>query len=193
MSLESLVAGILKEIEENPERDALKRTPERVAKALRYLTEGYSQNLDDVVGSGIFQQEKAGQVIVKDVLFYSLCEHHLLPFLGSCHVGYLPDGKILGLSKVFKLVDMFSRRLQVQEQLTDQIADAMDEVIKPKGVIVVIDARHLCLEMRGKRRTGATILTTASRGLYKDDPDLRREFFTLIGGPVLRDEPSQER
>ncbi|MGH8477515.1 MAG: GTP cyclohydrolase I FolE, partial [Methylococcales bacterium] len=147
--MENYFLNIIKEIGEDPEREGLKSTPRRAAEAFKFLNRGYRQNLDNVLNGAIFEADTEDMVIVKDIELYSLCEHHLLPFIGKCHVGYLPDGKVLGLSKIARIVDMYGRRLQIQEKLTKQIADAIKLAIAPKGVAVVIEAKHLCMMMRG--------------------------------------------
>ena len=176
------VRAILLAMGEDPERPALQRTPDRVHKALHWLTRGYNMNLKDVVGSGCFAEEHDEMILVRDIELYSLCEHHLLPFFGRAHVAYIPDGKILGLSKVARVVDVFARRLQVQERLTDQIADAVMEALKPSGVGVVIEAAHFCMMMRGVEKQNSRTVTSALRGIFRDDSKTRVEFLRLAHG-----------
>jgi GTP cyclohydrolase I len=157
------------------------RTPERVAHALDELTQGQDQTVEQVVGDGVFEEDCSEMVIVKDIEFYSLCEHHLLPFYGRIHVAYIPDGKIIGLSKLPRIVDVFARRLQVQERMTAQIAQAIDEVLEPKGVGVVADASHLCMMMRGVQKQNSSTVTSCLTGLFRKDERTRAEFLSLVG------------
>jgi GTP cyclohydrolase I len=174
------VRTILEQVGENPEREGLLKTPERVEKAMRYMTSGYSMNAEEVIGDALFEAESHdNMVIVHDIDFYSMCEHHMLPFFGKAHVAYIPDGKIVGLSKIARVVDVFARRLQVQERLTDQIAAALDAALKPKGVGVVCQAAHFCMQMRGVEKQGAMTSTSALRGVFRDDPRTREEFLRL--------------
>ena len=168
---------------EDPDREGLVRTPERVAKAMEFLTRGYQQTAADVVGDAVFEEEHRSMVLVRDIELYSLCEHHMLPFFGKCHVAYIPDGRIVGLSKLPRIVDVFARRLQVQERLTEQIADAIDEVLSPEGVGVVIEAEHLCMMMRGVEKQNSKTITSAVRGLFRSDPRTREEFLSLAHAP----------
>ncbi|HEX8692455.1 MAG TPA: GTP cyclohydrolase I FolE [Longimicrobium sp.] len=177
-----LVRRQLELLGEDPERDGLLRTPERVAKSLAWLTGGYAMDVADVVGGGVFEEAHDSMVMVRDVEMYSLCEHHLLPFFGKVHVAYVPDGRIVGLSKLPRIVDVFARRLQVQERLTEQIADAIEEVLRPRGVGVVIEAAHLCMMMRGVEKQNSKTLTSALRGVFRDDPRTRDEFLRLAHG-----------
>jgi GTP cyclohydrolase IA len=176
-------AGLVQEqltlIGEDPEREGLLKTPERVAKSMRFLTRGYHVRVEDVVGDAIFREEHKNMVMVRDIELYSLCEHHMLPFFGKAHVAYIPDGRIVGLSKLPRLVDVFARRLQVQERLTEQIADAIDEVLAPLGVGVVIEAYHLCMMMRGVEKQNSRTITSALRGVFRDDARTREEFLAL--------------
>jgi len=174
------VAKILKAIGEDPGREALKRTPERVNKALHWLTRGYDMDLKQVVGTGCFKEAHDEMILVRDIELYSLCEHHLLPFFGRAHVAYIPNGRLIGLSKLPRIVEMFARRLQVQERLTDQVADAVMEVLKPQGVGVVIEAAHLCMMMRGVEKQNSRTVTSAVRGLFRTDPRTRSEFLRLV-------------
>jgi GTP cyclohydrolase IA len=174
-----LVREQLSLVGEDPDREGLLKTPERVAKAMRFLTRGYRERVEDVVGSAIFQEEHQNMVMVRDIELYSLCEHHLLPFFGKAHVAYIPDGRIVGLSKLPRLVDVFARRLQVQERLTEQIAGAIEEVLAPLGVGVVIEAYHLCMMMRGVEKQNSRTITSALRGVFRDDARTREEFLAL--------------
>jgi GTP cyclohydrolase I len=175
----SLVRRQLALLGEDPEREGLLKTPERVAKAMGFLTRGYGERLDDVVGDAIFAEEHRNMVMVRDIELYSLCEHHLLPFFGKAHVAYIPDGRIVGLSKLPRIVDHFARRLQVQERLTEEIAGAVDDVLGPLGVGVVIEAFHLCMMMRGVEKQNSRTITSALRGVFRDDPRTRDEFLSL--------------
>lgn len=178
--IEPLVEAMLKEIEEEPGRDGLLRTPKRVAQSLRFLTEGYRQDPHDVLNDALFDVTYNEMVIVKDIEVYSLCEHHLLPFLGRAHVAYIPNGKVVGLSKIPRLVEVFARRLQVQERLTVEIAEALDGILKPTGVAVVVEAIHLCMMMRGVSQQNSFAITSSLRGEFHDDPKTRAEFMELI-------------
>lgn len=173
------VKVILGEIGENPEREGLVDTPERVAKAYEYLTKGYHQDVDTVINGAIFEEKYDEMVIVKDIDFYSMCEHHMLPFFGKVHVAYIPNGKIVGLSKVPRLVDMFARRLQVQERFTQQIADVLEEKLQPKGVAVVVEGYHMCMMMRGVQKQNSTTTTSAVHGAFRAEKT-RMEFLNLI-------------
>ena len=178
--IEGLVRTMLKELGEDPGRDGLLRTPARMAAALRTFTEGYDVDPEAVLNGALFDVDYDEMVLVKDIDFYSLCEHHLLPFFGKVHVGYIPDGKVLGLSKVPRVVQMFSRRLQVQERFTMQIAGTLEEVLQPKGVGVVVEASHLCMAMRGVEKQNSYAVTSSLRGEFSDDPKTRAEFLDLI-------------
>jgi GTP cyclohydrolase I len=167
-------------IGEDPDREGLQRTPERVAKSLAWLTRGYEMDVAQVVGAGLFESEGASNmVMVRDIELYSLCEHHMLPFFGKAHIAYIPNGKIVGLSKLPRIVEVYARRLQVQERLTEQIATALDDVLHPMGVGVVIEAYHLCMMMRGVEKQNSKTLTSAVRGLFRTDQKTREEFLTL--------------
>jgi GTP cyclohydrolase I len=179
-SIAKLVAKILAEVGEDVEREGLERTPDRVEKALRYLTSGYEQDAKEILNDAMFVEDYDEMVIVKDIDFSSLCEHHLLPFLGKCHVAYMPGRKIVGLSKIPRLVEMFSRRLQVQERLTTQIASTINEVLQPRGVAVVMEAVHLCMLMRGVEQQNSKAITSAMLGSFRDNPETRAEFMGLI-------------
>lgn len=173
------VRKLLLELGEDPDRQGLVKTPDRVARAYRFLTSGYSRSVADVVGTGVFDHETDEMVIVKDVELYSLCEHHLVPFFGKAHVAYIPDRKIIGLSKIARLVDLFARRLQVQERLTTQIAHAIEEALEPRGVAVVIEAAHLCMMMRGVEKQNSVTVTSCMLGRFRTDEKTRTEFLTL--------------
>jgi len=164
---------------EDPEREGLVRTPERVAKAMQFLTSGYAMTVEDVVGSALFEEEHENMVMVRDIELYSLCEHHMLPFFGKAHVAYIPNGKIVGLSKLPRIVEIFARRLQVQERLTEQVAKAIEEVLAPRGVGVVIEAFHMCMMMRGVEKQNSRTITSALRGVFRDDAKTRDEFLRL--------------
>lgn len=172
---------ILRELGEDPTRDGLVRTPERVENSLRYLTRGYAENPDSILNGALFDVEHDEMVIVKDIEVFSLCEHHMIPFFGKCHVAYLPTDKVVGLSKIPRLVDMYARRLQVQERLTLQIAQTLDEKIHPRGVAVVIEARHLCMIMRGVEKQNSIAVTSSMLGVFKENQNTRNEFLNLIG------------
>jgi GTP cyclohydrolase IA len=174
------IRTILTEIGEDPSRDGLLNTPRRVDQALRFLTSGYSMNADEVLNRALFDVAYDEMVIVRDIELFSLCEHHLLPFFGKCHVAYIPNGRIIGLSKVPRLVDMYARRLQVQERLTTQIAETINHKIKPRGVAVVIEAQHLCMIMRGVEKQNSVAVTSSMLGAFKDDQNTRNEFLNLI-------------
>jgi GTP cyclohydrolase I len=175
-----IVEALLESIGEDPTREGLQRTPLRVAKSFEELTQGQEQDLEEVVGHGVFHEDCSEMVIVKDIEFYSLCEHHMLPFYGRVHVAYIPDGRIIGLSKIPRIVDMFARRLQVQERMTSQIAEAIQEVLQPKGVGVVADAAHLCMMMRGVQKQNSSTMTSCLLGCFRSDPRTRSEFMDLV-------------
>jgi GTP cyclohydrolase I len=176
------VRETLRALGEDPRREGLVKTPERVEASLRFLTQGYWQTVEDVVGDAVFEESHQSMIMVRDIELYSLCEHHLLPFFGRAHVAYIPNGKILGLSKVARVVDVFARRLQVQERLTDQIADAVMDVLNPTGVGVVIEAAHFCMMMRGVEKQNSRTVTSALRGIFRDDSKTRDEFLRLAYG-----------
>ena len=179
--LTSLYTQLLSEIGEDIHREGLVKTPHRAAKALENFTQGYHQNIDEIVNGAVFESTMDEMILVKDIELFSLCEHHLLPFLGKCHVAYIPNGKVLGLSKVARIVDMFAKRLQIQENLTHQIAKAVQETVNAKGVAVVMEAKHLCMMMRGVQKQNSKTVTSAMRGTYLDDSMTRTEFLRLCG------------
>ena len=171
---------ILKDLGENPSREGLLKTPQRASKALRFLTSGYQTNLDEIVNGALFDVKTSGMVIVRDIEFYSLCEHHLLPFFGKMHIAYLPGKKVIGLSKLPRIVDMFARRLQVQEQLTEQVAQAVTEILEPKGVGVIAEARHFCMMMRGVGKQHSGTITSTMLGEFRSKKATRDEFLSLV-------------
>ncbi len=178
-----LVEALLVELGEDPRRQGLTATPERVAKAMRELTDGYGVKPEDVIADAIFDQDYDEMVVVKDIAFYSLCEHHMLPFFGHVHVGYLPKGKVVGLSKIPRLVEVYAHRLQLQEQMTKAIAEALNGTLEPRGVGVVVEARHLCMEMRGVETPGGRMITSCMLGTFRRDPRTRAEFLDLVHRP----------
>src|SRR5207302_4092570 len=178
-----LVEALLVELGEDPDRQGLKATPDRVSRALRELTSGYGMKPEDVIADAIFEQDYDEMVLVKDIPFYSLCEHHVLPFFGAVHVGYLPKGRVIGLSKIPRLVTMFAHRLQLQERMTKQIAEALSGALEPRGVGVVVEARHLCMEMRGVKKSGGQLITSCMLGTFRRDARTRAEFLDLVRRP----------
>jgi len=178
--LTGLVRQVLAELGEDPAREGLVDTPERVARSLRYLTEGYGVDATDAIGDALFEQEYDEMVLVRDVQFYSLCEHHLLPFFGVAHVAYQPAGRVVGLSKIPRVIDVFAHRLQLQERMTRQIAEGLERVTRPHGVAVVVEARHLCMEMRGVEKVGGQTVTSCMLGCFREDARTRAEFLDLI-------------
>jgi GTP cyclohydrolase I len=178
--VEKNIKALIQAIGEDPDREGLRDTPERYARALKFLTQGYRTRLDDIVNGAIFAADNDEMVIVKDIELYSLCEHHLLPFIGRCHVAYLPNRKVIGLSKIPRIVDMFARRLQIQENLTQQIARSVQKVSGAKGVGVVVEAKHLCMMMRGVEKQNSSMTTSAMLGRFREDHRTRTEFLTLI-------------
>ncbi len=179
---ETLVREMLEQLGEDPKRDGLRQTPARVAASLKWLTRGYGMAVEDVIGDALFDEKHESMICVRDIEIYSLCEHHLLPFFGKAHVAYLPNGRIVGLSKIPRVVEVYARRLQVQERLTDQVADALCRVLKPLGVGVVIEAYHLCMMMRGVEKQNSKTVTSALRGAFRDDGKTRDEFLRLVHG-----------
>jgi GTP cyclohydrolase I len=179
-TLEEAYRSLLEAIGEDPERQGLRRTPIRAALALDFLTQGYRQNLDAIINDAIFDSEASEIILVKDIELYSLCEHHLLPFIGRAHVAYIPNGKVIGLSKVARIVDVFARRLQIQENLTTQIAESLMECLEPSGVAVVVEAKHLCMMMRGVEKQNSVMKTSCLLGSFKDDARTRSEFLSLL-------------
>ncbi len=180
--LDALYGGIIRELGEDLQRDGLLETPQRAARAMEYLTRGYSQTLDDVVNGAIFDSDNDEMIVVRNIELYSLCEHHLLPFIGKCHVAYLPTGRVIGLSKIARIVDMYARRLQIQENLTKQIADSLMQVIQPSGVGVIIEAQHLCMMMRGVEKQNSLMTTSMMLGTFRDQERTRSEFLRLVKG-----------
>ena len=177
---ESAVRDMLELVGEDPAREGLLKTPERVERAMRWLTRGYEQDAAEVIGDALFEESHQNMVVVRDIEFYSMCEHHMLPFFGKAHVAYIPDGRIVGLSKVARVVDVFARRLQVQERLTDQIAQALEDALRPRGVGVVLEASHFCMMMRGVEKQNSRTLTSALRGVFREDASTRNEFLRLV-------------
>lgn len=183
--METYFKQIIQAIGENPDREGLKNTPKRAAKAFTFLTQGYHQSIDKIVNGALFQSDNDEMVLVKNIELYSLCEHHLLPFIGKCHVAYVPNGKIIGLSKIARIVDMHARRLQVQENLTKEIAQTMQQVTQAKGVGIIIEAQHLCMMMRGVEKQNSIMTTSVMLGLLREDPRSRAEFLSLIRNKEL--------
>jgi GTP cyclohydrolase IA len=179
--IEPLVRQLLIELGEDPDREGLRDTPKRVAKAMAFLTHGYRADLEQVINKALFTQDTSSMVIVKDIEVYSMCEHHMLPFFGRCHIGYIPNGKVFGVSKLARLVDMYARRLQLQERLTEQISQVVMQEIDAKGVGVMIEARHLCMMMRGVEKQNSTMVTSSVLGVFRDHLGTREEFLNLIG------------
>ena len=179
-NLAKKISSVLSEIGENPEREGLLKTPERVAKSMDFLTNGYKQDPAEILKSAMFSEDYSQMVLVKDIEIYSLCEHHMLPFFGKAHIAYIPNGHIVGLSKIPKIVDVFARRLQVQERLTDEIKDCLQNTLNPKGVAVVIEAQHLCMQMRGVQKQHSSTTTSAFSGIFLKDEKTRSEFMNLI-------------
>ena len=182
LSTEELHRELLRRIGEDPARDGLLKTPERVEKAMKFLTRGYTQRVEDVLHDALFDVDYDEMVIVKDVEFYSMCEHHMLPFFGKAHVAYVPKGKVIGLSKIPRIVDVFARRLQVQERLTREVAEAIDQAMSPQGVAVVMEAQHLCMMMRGVEKQESSTVTSAMLGVFKSQMQTRNEFLSLVRG-----------
>ena len=178
--MKELIEKLLREMGEDPSREGLQNTPERVEQSFKFLTSGYWVNIEELVNDALYKEDYDEMVIIKDIDIYSLCEHHLLPFIGKCHVAYLPQGKIIGLSKVPRIVDAFGRRLQLQERMTTQIAECLDKILQPKGVAVVIEALHLCMSMRGVEKQNSYTTTSSMLGSFKKDARTRAEFLELI-------------
>jgi GTP cyclohydrolase I len=178
--MQDLIAQVLRQLGEDPEREGLRDTPKRVEKSLQFLTSGYQADIDEVINNALFSVDYSEMVIVKDIDFYSLCEHHLLPFFGKCHIAYIPQKRVIGLSKIPRLVDVFSRRLQVQERLTDQIAQVIQEKVAPLGVAVVMEGTHLCMAMRGVEKQNSLAVTSAMLGAFRENARTRSEFLELI-------------
>ena len=185
--MQDIIRRLLAELGEDPSREGLRDTPKRVEKSLQFLTSGYSADVDSVLNNALFTVDYNEMVIVKDIDFYSLCEHHLLPFFGKCHVAYIPQGHVIGLSKIPRLVDIFARRLQIQERLTSQIADTLLAKVQPMGVAVVMEASHLCMSMRGVEKQNSVAVTSAMLGVFREDARTRSEFLELIRMPGLVD------
>ena len=184
-TLEQITRNLLKEIGENPDREGLVRTPSRVAKSWEFFSKGYNQNFEDIINNAIFEEDAKDMVIVRDIEFFSLCEHHLLPFFGKAHVGYIPNGKVIGLSKIPRIIDMFSRRLQVQERLTHQVAEVLQDVLNPIGVAVVMEGRHMCMQMRGVEKQNSFASTSAMLGQFRKSSETRSEFLSIINRTVV--------
>ena len=178
--LQELTVSLLEEIGEDPNREGLIKTPKRVAKAWKFFTKGYHEDIEDITNGAIFTEDVQDMVIVRDIEFFSLCEHHLLPFFGKAHVGYIPDGKVIGLSKIPRIVDMYSHRLQVQERLTNQIANAVKDVLDPIGVAVVMEGKHMCMQMRGVEKQNSFASTSAMLGQFRESTETRSEFLSII-------------
>jgi len=182
--LEEAMTKVLELLGEDPTREGLLKTPARVAKSLQFLTQGYQENPKEILNKALFTTSNDEMVLVRDIEFYSMCEHHMLPIIGRAHIAYIPNGKVVGLSKIPRIVNVYARRLQIQEQMTEQIADAINSTIQPKGVAVVIHARHMCMEMRGVQKINSTTVSSALRGLFKSDERTRSEFYNLINTPA---------
>jgi GTP cyclohydrolase I len=185
-SVEKIIRNLLTELGEDPDREGLGRTPKRVAESYKFLTAGYSKNINDVMNQAVYSEKYDEMVVVKNIDFYSLCEHHILPFYGKVHVAYVPDGKIIGLSKIPRIVDVFSRRLQVQERMTQQIAETLEKYLNPQGVAVVSEAYHMCMMMRGVEKQNSSATSSAMLGVFKDDARTRSEFLTFIRSNGLK-------
>jgi len=181
---EAAISKVLELLGEDPKREGLLKTPSRVAKAWEFLTEGYHEDPEAILNKALFTSSNDEMVVVRDIEFYSTCEHHMLPIIGRVHVAYIPNGKVVGLSKIPRIVNVFARRLQIQEQMTEQIADAISNSINPKGVAVVVHARHMCMEMRGVQKINSTTVSSALRGLFKSDQRTRSEFYNIINTPA---------
>ena len=184
-NIEKITEQLLRDIGEDPKREGLLKTPSRVAKAWQFFSKGYTQNIDVIINNAIFSEDAKDMVIVRDIEFFSLCEHHLIPFFGKAHVGYIPNGKVIGLSKIPRIIDMYSRRLQVQERLTHQVADALKNVLNPKGVAVVLEGRHMCMQMRGVEKQNSFTSTSAMSGQFKKSSETRSEFLAIINRNIV--------
>jgi len=184
-NIEKITKQLLEEIGEDPNREGLLKTPSRVAKAWKFFSKGYNQSLEELINNAIFNEDARDMVIVRDIEFFSLCEHHLLPFFGKAHVGYILNGKVIGLSKIPRIIDMFARRLQVQERLTHQIADAIKNVLEPKGVAVVLEGRHMCMQMRGVEKQNSFAATSAMSGQFKKSAETRSEFLAITNRNIV--------
>jgi len=182
--IKELTRDLLDEIGENPDREGLLKTPERVAKAWEFFSQGYSTDIQEIVNGAIFDEDCSEMVVVRDIEFFSMCEHHMIPFFGRCHVGYLPNKKIIGLSKIPRIVDVFSQRLQVQERLTTQVAETLMDILDPKGVGVVMEGRHLCMQMRGVEKQNSFATTSAMLGQFRDSVETRSEFLSIINRTI---------
>ncbi len=178
--MQSAVRTLLEGVGENPDREGLKETPRRVSNSMQFLTHGYSLNPEDIINKAIFHENYDEMIVVKDIVLYSLCEHHMLPFFGRAHVAYLPAGRIVGLSKIARLVDIYARRLQVQERLTQEIADTLQKTLQPRGTAVIIEAEHLCMQMRGVQKRGSVMVTSSMLGLFRDQMATREELMKII-------------
>ena len=183
--LQTLVRQLLIEIGEDPDREGLCKTPERIAESLEFLTAGYRENAEDVIHDACFEQQTNSMVIIRDIEVYSLCEHHMLPFFGRCHIGYIAKNKVVGVSKLARLVDMYARRLQIQERLTEEISHALMDTVGAAGVGVVIEARHLCMMMRGVQKQNSMLMTSSVLGVFHDNPATRHEFLSLVARPLV--------
>ena len=179
--LEKITRNLIETIGEDPSREGLLKTPKRVAKSWEYFSEGYRTDLDNIINEAVFHEDCSEMVVVRDIEFFSMCEHHMIPFFGRAHVGYLPNGKVIGLSKIPRIIDMFSRRLQLQERLTSQVANTLEEVLKPIGVAVVMEGRHLCMQMRGVEKQNSYASTSAMLGQFRKSAETRAEFLSIIG------------
>lgn len=182
--IKELTRDLLDEIGENPDREGLLKTPERVAKAWEFFSQGYSTDIQEIVNGAIFDEDCSEMVVVRDIEFFSMCEHHMIPFFGRCHVGYLPNKKIIGLSKIPRIVDVFSQRLQVQERLTTQVAETLMDILDPKGVGVVMEGRHLCMQMRGVEKQNSFATTSAMLGQFRDSAETRSEFLSILNRTI---------
>ena len=178
--MEDLITQIITQIGEDSQREGLLKTPKRAAKALKFLTKGYDEKLEDIINGAVFHAEDNEMVVIRDIEFYSLCEHHMLPFFGKCHIGYIPKGRVFGVSKLARLVDVFARRLQIQERMTQQIAQQIFEIIEPEGVGVVVEAQHLCMRMRGVEKQNSQMITSSMLGSFRKETATRMEFLSLI-------------